>query len=183
MATLDFYAFGVSRGYTSFHVKDKHKAYLDMFYSNLEKEYGRKMYVYKRKDGDVFYSLLVYKDAGKNFLDSCGRPGSFFGMTLVFNGLQFKDARKVWTVLNDVYDNSIKGNIISDNSECKKYLVGDLGTSKIEQFICNGFKKEFKNLDLNKELVGFCYKEGDPANRQVFTFANSMQARQNNDGR
>lgn len=169
MANIDFYAFGVPDGYSSIKGKESHTRYLELFYGNLEGKYGREMVVKKRKDGATFYSLLVYPDKGKNFIDNNGRPGSFFGLSLVLTNQQFKDPKKVYTFLNNVYDHAIKGNIIEDTPLSKKYKIRDLSSPQIEKFVAAAIQKEFSNGLLNGEIIDFNYNDKDPTNYQLFT--------------
>lgn len=179
MAELDFYAFGVPYGYSSIQGKREHERYLEMFYSCIEKESGRKMVVKKNPNGTVFYSLLVYADKGKNFLDVNGRPGSFFGLSLVLTNQQFKDPTKVWTCLNNVYDESIKGNIVRDDELSKQYKVRDLGRPEVEKFVHAALQREFNKGLLRGEITDFKYNANDPTNNQVFRPVSRVQIPQN----
>ena len=175
MASLDFYAFGVPYGYSSIRGKREHEMYLECFYSCIGEESGRKMVVKKRQDGAVFYSLLVYADKGKNFLDVNGRPGSFFGLSLVLTNQQFKDPKKVWTCLNNVYDESIKNNLVKDDELSKQYKIRSFDGPNIENFVQTALQKEFNKGLLRGEIIDFKYNANDPTNNQVFRPVSQMQ--------
>lgn len=168
MALIDCYAFGISHGYSSVQGNKEHEKYLETFYSNVALESGRKMVVSKRPDGSVFYTLLVYADKGKNFCDYNGRSGSFFGLSLVLTNQQFKDPGKIWTLLNNVYNNSIKGNIIDDEPLRKKFKVPNLRRPEIKKFIEDSLQNEFNKGDWSQEFINFQYNKTDPTNYQVF---------------
>jgi len=178
MASIDFYAFGVPYGYSSIKGKSEHERYLECFYNNVSRESGRKMVVKKREDGAAFYSLLVYADKGKNFLDVNGRPGSFFGLSLVLTNQQFKDPKKVWTCLNNVYDEAIKGNLIRDDNLSKQYKISDFRGAQMEKFVSAALQREFSKGLLRGEIVDFKYNKDDKTNDQVFRPVSLVQSLQ-----
>ena len=81
------------------------------------------------------------------------------------------------------YDESIKGNIVDDNPKWKKYLVNDLSTRQIEEFVRKALLKEYNKGYFNDEIIGFSYEENAPNNHQVFRPASPVQTRQNDEGR
>lgn len=60
-----------------------------------------------------------------NYVDSTGRPGSFFGMTLRFDGYYCREVAHVYNILNEAYERTIVGNIIESRNGVSRYRISD----------------------------------------------------------
>jgi hypothetical protein len=82
-----------------------------------------KLVVHRREDGQVSYSYLRYK-----FMTSGRRPGSFFGISVVFNKEYCEDIQNLYKLFDIVYktiqENKILFEEIKDNPDIQaKYLI------------------------------------------------------------
>lgn len=118
--------------------------FFGLFYDNSD---GIKTKV-SRKNNDVIYNYLIYGNRGANFGDYNGRPGSYFGMSLVFHNQYTVDSNQVFKLLKIVYDNYVKNKIIQEFSNgARKWLYNNIETpgDEIATYVGNSMIKILKN--------------------------------------
>ena len=114
--------------------------FFGLFYDNSD---GIKTKV-SRKNNDVIYNYLVYGKTGANFGDYNGRPGSYFGMSLVFHNRCAVDSNQVFNLLKTVYDNYVKNKIIQESPNgARKWLYQNIETpgDEIATYLAKGMNQ------------------------------------------
>ena len=102
---------------------------------------GVKTNVTRRVNNDVVYSYLVYGNQDKKFTDYNGRPGSYFGMSLVFHNQYAPDSKSVFNLLKATYDAYVKNKVIKEFPDgSKRWLYQELSTpgDEIAMYISKG---------------------------------------------
>ena len=101
----------------------------------------------RRPSNDMFYLFLIYENSGCTFVDANGRPGSFFGMTLIFHNQYVTNAEKLKKLFQTTYDNYVKNKIIREfPNGNKQWMISELRVSddKIANYIANGMNNLMK---------------------------------------
>lgn len=138
---LGFSVFGISNGFTCNCKEDR--GYLLQHYNQYRK--GKQMIVEKTPDGKVWYNYLVYPRDNEIFSSFYGRSGAFFGMSLVFDGEYCRDAEGIYKVLDGVYENKLKGQVVQEYPNGnKKMLVDDFGNEQVEKYVGNAVFQALK---------------------------------------
>lgn len=122
------------------------KAFLGLMYDGISR--GIKTKVVRRANNDVHYVFAVYENQGNNFCDYNGRPGSHFGMSLIFHNRYIPDSDKVFKLLRAVYDNYVKNQIIKEEPNgLRKWMRPALATPRdeITTYVANGMNNLIKN--------------------------------------
>lgn len=157
MAVIDVVLHGVPNGEDTSKCDDATRNFLGLFYTNSK---GIQTKVSRCQNNDVFYTYLVYQNPNAAFVDYNGRPGSYFGISLVFHNQYASDSNTVFKLLQNVYDNYVKNKIIQEMPNgSRKWLYPQLSTPKdeIAEYVCNGMtvilqkhpELKFKTLPLS----------------------------------
>ena len=138
--------FGVPRG-QDISKTDNHDArtVLESFYNG--RSTGIKTTIIRRPNNDVHYVFAVYEMPGKNFCDYNGRPGSHFGMSLIFHNQYVADSNRIFKLLQAVYDNYVKNKIIMEQPNgVKKWAYPAISTpgDEIANYVANGMNSLIK---------------------------------------
>ena len=127
--------------------------FLGLFYTSWEP--GVEFKAVRRPNNDVHYIMLVHENPGAKFLTAYGRPGSFFGMSLVFHNQYSTDANKMFKLLQATYNFSVKNQLISEAPNgTRKWLYANVSSPDdlIANYVTRGLQKivnanpQFKGL-------------------------------------
>jgi len=121
------------------------RAFFDIFYAPHKP--GITKHFIRRKNNDVIYSYIVYENPGKQFSDFYGRKGSYFGISLVFHNEFVTDQNAVFGLLQATYDNYVKNQIISeDTNGTRKWMTPSIISpdDKIATFVADGIIKTMR---------------------------------------
>ncbi len=156
---------GVPRGFCS-SPELKQKSYSQSLlglYNPSTTKSEKQMRIVKNSDGHVVYAYTIGSADGF-FLADDGRSNSFFGMVIALKDYQFTNLEKLYQVLDFVYENSIKGKIISDDGKNRKHLLSyaEFGSIEIQEKIGNVISNEINNKMVRGDIVSFKYNANEP---------------------
>lgn len=122
---LEFFVHGVPYGHCIWNGDSVSDSFINNFYVDYKnvKEQVRLVVDIARK-GNAVSSYYTYLRTC-NYSDSEGRTGSFFGMTLRFDGHYCREVAHVYNILNEAYERTIVGNIIESRNGVSKYRISD----------------------------------------------------------
>lgn len=96
---------------------------------------GVKTKTIRRPNNDVHYVFVIYEEPGKNFNDYNGRPGSHFGISLIFNNQYSTNPDKIFKLLQTVYDDYIKNKIIQEFPNGNKKWLYPAISNEIDTYV------------------------------------------------
>ena len=140
----EFIVHGIVNGQEVSKSSESARVFCESFYTN---DKGIKKDVRRLVGNRMAYSYLVYEEPNRNFLSYIGRPGSYFGMTLIFENKQVANQDALFRVLEATYDNYVKGKVIQDNaSGPRKWLYPTLTDSNdtVANYIGKGLEQILK---------------------------------------
>lgn len=128
MNTPRFYVFGVPDGFDLYQGDASDTSYYQLFYDGSKE--NTKLAVHRKANGQVSYSYLKYR-----MFSVEGRPGAFFGMSVVFNDEYCGDTAKLYRLFDSVYEEIIIK---------KKILLEEVKGSAVAQakFLIRNFKQQ-----------------------------------------
>ncbi|MFZ1705308.1 MAG: hypothetical protein WAT79_13250 [Saprospiraceae bacterium] len=141
---FDIYIYGVPHGFNLFNAESSWNDYFQLFYD--ESTETSKLTIHRREDGLISYNYLRYK-----LISAEGRPGAFFGISVIFNNLYCNDVSKLFRFFENLYEKYILTNEIIIRELLDK-------THGNAQFIIKEFKDqelEVKNIEsiISKNLI------------------------------
>lgn len=123
---VEVFFFGVPNG-ESFWGKVEDRNYFGKFYDQSSSDKVRFLVQTRRSSiGNTYcyYNYLVYND----IVGNDGRPGSYFGMSIRFDAY-CQDFKSVYDVLDNVFRNTVVGNVLKiSNGKCQ-YAISDFPNS------------------------------------------------------
>jgi hypothetical protein len=129
---MNFYfkIFGTPHVFDLYQGRENEMGYFRSFYN--ESKENAKLTIHRMVSGQVSYSYLRY-----NFLSGSGRTGSFFGMSVVFNGEYCADMEGLYKLFEAVYETILQNRIlieeIKENTLLQaKYLVRTFAEAESE---------------------------------------------------
>ena len=140
----EFIVHGIVNGQEISQCKKESRVFCDGFYTNNK---GIKKDVRRLVGNRMAYSYLVYEDANRKFLSYTGRPGSYFGMTLIFDNKQVINPDALFKVLEATYNTYVKDKVIQDKpSGPRKWLYPTLTDSNdtVANYISKGLEQILK---------------------------------------
>ncbi len=133
---VKFYIFGTPEIFDLYFGTADDISYFQIFYDGSNEDV--KLSIHRKANGDVSYSYLRYK-----FISGSGRTGSFFGMSVVFNGQYCDDTTKLYRLFDTVY----KDIILKNNS----FISETKGNPQVQaKFLIRNFSEradEAKNIE------------------------------------
>ena len=151
-----FYVFGVPDGEQMSKCAENTRLFLQRF--DVTNRTGIHKNTFYRKGNEAHYVFLVYPDNGAHFMDANGRSGSYFGMDFVLHGKYSINPIKIFNLLQETYNQYVKGNIIQEfPNGNKKWLISNLdeNNDKIARDIAAGVQhllQTRQDLNLAGEL-------------------------------
>lgn len=145
---IELVVHGVVRGQeiSKYEQSDKFlEPFLGLFYGPHKQP--TKTNIKRLPNNKMVYSYIVYENPGTNFLSYTGRPGSYFGMSLVVSNKQVANPDMLFKVLQATYENYVKNKIIQeDKSGTRKWLYPTLGDANdtVAKYISSGFESILK---------------------------------------
>ena len=142
---FELFIYGVPKG-QSFCGKKVEKGYFDSMYDSSQKEDMMQIEIRRSADHNLYcyYNYLIYK----NVVDSDGRAGSFFGITLRWN-VYCKDIMNIYRILDIVYNVYIKNLYLKENNGKIQYIVNDFNNEEkiklVNDFVASLIDKTFSN--------------------------------------
>ena len=143
--------------YTNGNESENEKVYFDQFDDGSNEK--RKLTIHRRVSGMVSYSYLRYR-----FITSGGRPGAFFGISVIFDSEYCTDIEKLYRLFDFVYDGYIlkksetyknEKTVLFEEMEGNpnaqaKFLVRTFNeaayeVNRIEEIITNNINTKFAN--------------------------------------
>lgn len=158
-----FYVFGVPDGFNLYQGDANATNYFQSFYDGSKE--NAKLTIHRRANGQVSYSYLRYK-----LFSAEGRPGAFFGMSLVFDGKFCYDIAKLYRLFDSVFceiilKNKILIEEVNGNPNIQaKYLVRtfkdkETEIQNIESIIIKNIENKFTK-DIH--TINSSFKQGKP---------------------
>ena len=148
----EFIVHGIVNGQEISKSSESARVFCESFYMPNK---GIKQDVRRLVGNRMAYSYIIYEEPGRPFLGYTGRPGSYFGMTLIFQNTQVSNPDMLFKVLQTVYDNYVKGKVIQENpSGSRKWLYPTLNDSKdtVANYIGKGLEHILK---LNPGIIKY----------------------------
>ena len=142
---FELFIYGVPKG-QSFCGKKVEKGYFDSMYDSSQKEDMMQIEIRRSADHNLYcyYNYLIYK----NVVDSDGRAGSFFGITLRWN-VYCKDIMNIYRILDTVYNVYIKNLYLKENNGKIQYVVNDFNNEEkiklVNEFVASLINMTFSN--------------------------------------
>ena len=142
---FELFIYGVPKG-QSFCGKKVEKGYFDSMYDSSQKEDMMQIEIRRSADHNLYcyYNYLIYK----NVVDSDGRAGSFFGITLRWN-VYCKDIMNIYRILDTVYNVYIKNLYLKENNGKIQYIVNDFNNEEkiklVNDFVASLINMTFSN--------------------------------------
>ena len=156
----DLVLFGVPNGFSSSKCDTQTDNFLQLFY--VPHKPGVEMKILRRPNNDVYYVFLVYEKEGSSFITSGGRPGSFFGMSLIFHNEYLTKTDNLYTLFQMTYDKYVKNKIIIEHPtgvRQHKFETFNVPDDKIAEYAVRGMTSIIKQ---NPELNFMKYKQPLP---------------------
>lgn len=145
----ELYLFGVPLGFQNSACDADTANFLGLFYDGMNK--NEMVLNITRRKNKVFYSFLVNEKPGHSFCDINGRPGSFFGMSLVFDNRYVTDTERLKKMFLAAYNKYVKDQIIQEFSNGnRKWLTENMDTAA--KHVANGMQnlmRDVPELSLN----------------------------------
>ncbi|MBO7508656.1 MAG: hypothetical protein J6T57_00035 [Alphaproteobacteria bacterium] len=116
--------FGVPYGFQNSECDADSADFLGTFYIPRKQEFTMNT---TRRKNKVYYSFLVNEKPGALFNDINGRPGSFFGISLVFDNKYVTDTNRLNKLFATAYNKYVKNHIIQEYPNGnRRWLTRDL---------------------------------------------------------
>ena len=140
----EFIVHGVVSGQEISQCKKESRVFCENFYTN---DKGIKKDIRRLVGNRMAYSYLVYEEPNRMFLSYTGRPGSYFGMTLIFENQQVTNPDALFKILETTYNYYVKDNVIEDKTPGpRKWLYPTLTdpNDTVANYIGKGLEQIFK---------------------------------------
>ena len=125
MSKSRFIIYGVPLGFSCSVCPREDYKYLELNY--VDNRRGNQLHIQRLPSGNTYYSYLMYPQEGKLFSDAAGRPGAFFGMSIVLKDQVITDINKLAILFQKTYQDHVKDKIIKElPNGNKKFLVSSL---------------------------------------------------------
>jgi hypothetical protein len=143
-----FHIFGVPDGFNLYQGNADDTSYFQRYYDGSKEK--TKLAIRRRVNGQVSYSYLKY-----NIVSAEGRPGAFFGMSVVFEDKEYcKDVKGLYELFDAVYETILQNGILLEDVKGNlgvqaKFLVRSFSNAenevkKIENIISKNLQNQFK---------------------------------------
>ncbi|MDE6140464.1 MAG: hypothetical protein K2F95_05900 [Alistipes sp.] len=122
---LEFFVHGVPYGHCVWNGDKVSDSFINQFYVSYKgvREQAR-LVVDIARNGSAVSSYYTYLRTC-SYSDSEGRSGSFFGMTLRFDGYYCREVAHVFNILDEAYNRAIVGQVIESHGGVSKYRISD----------------------------------------------------------
>lgn len=170
---LEFFVHGVPYGHCVWNGDKVEDGFINNFYVSYKdvREQVRLVVDIARK-GNAVSSYYTYLRT-INFFDAEGRSGSFFGMTLRFDGYYCREVAHIYDILDEAYRRMIVGKIIDNSDGKSKYRISDFKQadavlrgvcsdifSKLSESMCRPIDGSFAGRD-TKRIEAFNIADTD----------------------
>ena len=144
MFVAEFVIHGIVNGQEISKSSESARVFCESFYVNGK---GIKQDIRRLVGNRMAYSYVIYEEPGRPFLGYGGRPGSYFGMTLILQDKQVSNPDILFKILRDTYNKYVKDKVIQDKtSGPRKWLYPTLTDSNdtVANYIGKGLEQILK---------------------------------------
>jgi hypothetical protein len=141
---MQFYVYGVPDGFDLYEGKSVDIAYFQSYYDGSKETSKLTLH---RRDEHVVYSYLRY-----NLISSKGRPGAFFGISIVFNAMYCTDVINLYKLFDLLYDTILQNAVLLKKTSKDQIIFGvsalkDASTEirRIENILKKNINSQFSN--------------------------------------
>lgn len=162
---IDFYIHGVTTSFNYWGTSEEDAQYLKIFYGGTKKDDHARMIVKYQKPANGSYRTYYNYIVDANVKNSESRSDSYIGLTISLKQLFCKDIRKIYQLLEYIFNTYVVGNILQRVGDSWKYSISDFRSEEtlVEKIFEEVVVKSFTPLihsciDINEVNNGGCPK-------------------------